>query len=55
VAKELVRVAHISFRLLHCGHIEEHERLPQMMIGTEATDGAWRCAYDAPGLPYQAL
>ncbi len=33
--EELVGMADIGFGLLHGRHVQKHERLPQMMIGTE--------------------
>src|SRR5437667_12841865 len=48
--EELVGMADISFRLLHGRHVQKHERLPQMMIGTEGPDRARRAAGDCTRL-----
>src|SRR6266849_3801684 len=44
--EQLVGMADIGFGLLHGWHIQKHERLPQMMIGTEGPDRARRSADD---------
>src|SRR3984893_6821752 len=44
--EELVGMADIGFGLLHGRHVQKHERLPQMMIGTEGPDRARRAADD---------
>src|SRR5713101_1967819 len=44
--EELVGMADIGFGLLHGRHVQEHERLPQMMIGTEGPNRARRTADD---------
>src|SRR6266700_7657655 len=44
LVEELVGMADISFGLLHGGHVQKHERLPQMMVGAESPDRAWRAA-----------
>jgi hypothetical protein len=43
-SKGLVGVANIGFRLRHRRDIEEHQRLPQMMVRAEAPDGTRRDA-----------
>src|SRR5712671_5610555 len=48
--EQLVGMADIGFGLLHGRHVQEHERLPQMMIGTEGPDRARRTADDRTGL-----
>src|ERR1700761_8227408 len=48
--KQLVDMTDIGFRLLHSRHVEEHERLSQMMIGAESPDRARRAANDRTGL-----
>jgi hypothetical protein len=44
--EELVGTANIGFGLLHGRHVQKHQRLPQMMIGTEGPDRARRAAYN---------
>src|SRR6266567_7292573 len=44
--EELVGMADIGFGLLHGRHVQKHERLPEMMIGTEGPDRARRTADD---------
>jgi hypothetical protein len=44
--EELVNTAKIGFGLLHGRHVQENERLPQMMIGAEGPDRARRAADD---------
>lgn len=49
------RPAYICLRLLHAGHVEEHQRLAQMMVGTKAPTAPGDTLITAPGLPLQAL
>src|SRR4029077_12798977 len=42
--EELIGMTDIGFGLLHGRHVQKHERLSQMMIGTEGPDRARRTA-----------
>src|SRR3984893_16715595 len=44
--EQLVGIADIGFGLLHGRHVQEHQRLPQMIIGTEGPDRVRRTAYN---------
>src|ERR1700704_2356673 len=44
--EQLIGMADIGFGLLHGRHVQKHQRLPQMMIGTEGPDRARRAADD---------
>jgi hypothetical protein len=45
--EELFDMANIGFRLLHGRNIQKNKRLPEMMIGAEGSDRAWRCFHTA--------
>src|SRR4051812_45928022 len=40
VVEHLADAADIGFGLLQHGHVEEHERLAQVVVGAEAADGS---------------
>jgi hypothetical protein len=53
--EKLVGAADIGFRLRHRWGVQEHQRLPQVVIGSASANAARRCADDSAGLPFQAL
>ena len=55
VGEELVGAADIGLGLLHHRHVEEDQRLAQMVIGAEAADRAGRDADHGAGLASQTL
>jgi len=46
LVEQFVRAANIGLGLLHCGDIEEYQRLSQVMIRAKSADRAGRCAHD---------
>src|SRR5471030_380966 len=50
VIEPLAHAAQVRFRLLHGGHVEEHHRLPQVMVGPEPAYHTWRDRHYCAGL-----
>src|SRR5437588_2598804 len=48
--EKLVGAAEISLRLRHRRHVQEYQRLSQVMVGAKSADGAGRGADDGSGL-----